>query len=81
MRDKRTGQYVVIELKKNQTSDTTVGQVSRYMGWLKAQGKPTKGIIIASACERNLSYSLKVVPDVEVYTYQVDFKLKEFKGE
>ena len=33
-RDKRTGTYVVIELKKNQTSDDTVGQLARYMGWI-----------------------------------------------
>ena len=82
VKDKKTGQYVVIELKKNQTSDDTVGQLTRYMGWLeehKTNGKSTKGIIIASAYDKKLYYALKKVKDVEVYTYQVDFKLKEFK--
>lgn len=84
VQDKKTGQYVVIELKKNQTSDDTVGQLTRYMGWFeehKTNGQPTKGIIIASAYDKKLYYALKKVKDVEVYTYQVDFKLKEFKKE
>ena len=34
-KDKRGGQLVVIELKKDQTSDDTVGQLTRYMGWLE----------------------------------------------
>ena len=37
--DKKTKNYVVIELKKNQTSDDTVGQLSRYMGWIKEHKK------------------------------------------
>ena len=34
-KDKKTNSYVVIELKKNQTSDDTVGQAMRYMGWIE----------------------------------------------
>ena len=29
------GAYVVIELKRNQTSDEMVGQVTQKKGWLK----------------------------------------------
>lgn len=82
VKDKKTGQYVVIELKKNQTSDDTVGQLSRYMGWLeeyKTNGQPAKGIIIAAQYDERLYFALKKIKDVEVYLYQVDFKLKEFK--
>lgn len=80
--DKKTRQLVVIELKKNQTSDDTVGQLTRYMGWLeehKTKGKPTKGIIIAAQYDNRLHYALKKVSDVEVYLYRVSFKLDEFK--
>ena len=80
--DKKTKQYIVIELKKNQTSDDTVGQLTRYMGWLeehKTEGKPTKGIIIAAQYDQRLYYALKKVKDVEVYLYRVDFRLEEFK--
>ena len=34
-KDKNSDQLVVIELKKNQTSDDTIGQLARYMGWLE----------------------------------------------
>ena len=79
--DKVTKQLVVIELKKNQTSDDTVGQLTRYMGWLEAHktnGKPTKGIIIAARYDKRLYYALKKVRDTEVYLYRVQFNLEEF---
>ena len=80
-KEKETGTYVVIELKKNQTSDDTVGQITRYMGWLeehKTNGKPVKGIIIAAQYDKRLYYALKKMKDIEVYLYRVDFKLSEF---
>lgn len=82
VRDKKTKQYVIIELKKGQTSDDTVGQLTRYMGWLeehKTGGAPTRGIIIAGEYDQKLHYALKKIKDVEVYLYRVDFKLDEFK--
>lgn len=63
----------------NQTSDQTVGQLARYMGWLKetkTQGKPTKGIVIAGKYDKKLYYALKILRDAEVY---LDFRLNEFK--
>jgi hypothetical protein len=80
--DKKSKQYVVIELKRDQTSDQTVGQLARYMGWLeesKTNGKVTKGIIIAGKYDKKLYYALKKLRDAEVYLYKVDFKLNEFK--
>jgi hypothetical protein len=81
-RDKKTKQYVIIELKKGQTSDETVGQLTRYMGWIeehKTKGAPTRGLIIAGEYDLKLRYALKKIKDVEVYRYRVDFKLEEFK--
>jgi len=80
--DKKTKQLVVIELKKNQGSDDTVGQLARYMGWLeehKTNGKPTKGIIIVADYDKRLYYALKKMKDTEIYKYRVSFKLEEFK--
>ena len=39
-----------------------------------------KGIIIAGEHDKTLEYALKVFPNVEVFLYEVDFKLEEFKG-
>ena len=74
--DKKTKQYVVIELKRDQTSDQTVGQLARYMGWLeehKSKGNPAKGIIIAGKYDKRLYYALKKLKDADVYLYRVDF--------
>jgi RecB family endonuclease NucS len=83
VKDKKTGSYVVIELKKNQTSDDTIGQVARYMGWIEEKlGDPNvKGIIIAQGYDSKLEYALKRIADVEIYIYEVDFRLREFKGQ
>jgi hypothetical protein len=83
VKDKKSEQLVIIELKKDQSSDKTIGQLARYMGWIeenKTNGKPTKGIIISGHYDNKLYYALKKMKDVEVYLYEVDFNLKEFKG-
>lgn len=76
-KDKKTNSYVVIELKKNQTSDDTVGQVARYMGWIKVKkgDNNVRGVIIAAEFDERLEYALRIVPNVEVFLYKVDFQL------
>lgn len=80
-KDKKTGSHVVIELKKGQTSDDTVGQIARYMGWIEDElgDKNVKGVIIAQSFDKKLQYALKRVSGVEVFIYEIDFRLKEFK--
>ncbi len=78
--DRKTGQYVVIELKKDKTSDDVVGQIARYMGWVqknKANGKTVRGIIIASENDIRLSYALSQIPNAELMLYKVDFTLSK----
>jgi len=79
-RDKTNGDYVVIELKRDQTSDATVGQVARYMGWVRRElgAHDVSGVIIAGTYDKKLDYALAAVPDVDVFLYQVDFKLRKF---
>ena len=79
-KDKRTGGYVVIELKKNQTSDDTVGQILRYMGWIKEELKDdaVRGVIVAGKYDQKLDYARKMIPGLEVFIYEVQFNLKEY---
>lgn len=78
-RDKVAKDYVVIELKRNQTSDDTIGQLARYMGWIKEnKGGNVKGVIIAGEYDQKLDFALKVMPNVEVFLYEVSFKLSKF---
>jgi len=81
VKDKNSGSHVVIELKRNQTSDDTMGQLARYMGWVKENLKDNnvKGVIIAGQYDNKLDYARKMIPNTEVFIYQLDFKLKEFK--
>lgn len=78
-RDKSSKSYVVIELKKNQSSDDTVGQLTRYMGWVKKYKSDDGviGIIIAGQYDKRLEYALSMVPNTEVFIYEVDFRLKK----
>lgn len=72
--------WLVVELKRDQTSDTTVGQVCRYMGWVKEnlaeKGHTVEGLIIGHEADEKLYYALKTVPDVRVMLYEVEFHLR-----
>jgi len=80
-RHKNGKDWLVIELKRNQTNDDTVGQVLRYMGWVKAKkAEPeemVKGLIIAREVNQNLMYALNAVKDVDLQLYEVEFRLRQ----
>jgi RecB family endonuclease NucS len=81
VKDRKTGNHVVIELKKNQTSDDTVGQILRYMGWVKEKlgDNNVKGIIVAGKYDQKLDYARKMIPGLDVFIYEVIFSLKEYQ--
>lgn len=75
--------WLVIELKRNQTSDETVGQVLRYMGWVrrrKAEGAVVEGLIICREVDQRLQYALDGQPNIRCMNYQVRFSLGEIPG-
>ena len=73
--------FVVFELKKNKTSDKAVGQLTRYMGWIKKNKKDdgVKGIIVAGRFDDKLDHARIMIPNCEVFLYDVIFKLSEYK--
>jgi predicted RNA-binding protein len=81
--DKSNGDFVVIELKRGRSSDSAVGQVLRYIGWvdenLAKPSQKTRGIIIAKEVDEALRYAVKGLMNVRVLTYKVDFKLSTFE--
>jgi len=81
-RDKKNGNHVVIELKRNQTSDDTVGQAMRYMGWVKEKlgDKDVKAVIIVGTYDQKLDFALKMAQNIEVFIYEVSFKLGKFSS-
>jgi restriction system protein len=73
--------FVVLELKKGRESDKVVGQILRYMGWvtenLCQQGQDVKGVIVCKEPDPRLSFSIKMVKNVSVKYYRVDFRLQD----
>lgn len=72
--------WLVIELKRNQTSDSTVGQILRYMAWVRrklaSDGDTVKGLIVCRNIDRKLLYALDGQPNIECKTYEVSFTLR-----
>jgi len=73
--------FVVIELKKGRPSDQVVGQILRYMGWVKknlcVSGQGVKGLVICADADAKLSYALSMTSGIDVRYYSVAFKLRE----
>jgi len=71
--------WLVIELKRGCTSDEALGQVQRYMGWVKEkvadEGETVEGMLIGREEDNQLRYALKVAPDVTFRRYEIDFRL------
>lgn len=79
--DKSKKEFVVMELKKGKGSDTVIGQILRYMGWVKENlahhGENVRGIVIASEKDERIQYALKMIPNVSLFLYRVSFDLNK----
>ena len=73
---------LVVELKKGRVSDNVVGQIQRYMGYVKDElaesNQEVKGVIIGLEDDVRIKRALSVTNNIEFYRYQVSFNL--FKG-
>jgi restriction system protein len=71
--------YLVVELKRGRASDTVVGQIQRYMGYVAGEllneGQGVRGCIIALEDDLRLRRALSVTNNIIFYRYQVSFKL------
>jgi restriction system protein len=72
-------ELLVVELKKGRASDAVVGQVQRYMGYIKDEvaedNQEVKGVIIAFENDLKIKRALSVAKNIDFYTYKVDFTL------
>lgn len=77
------GAFVVFELKRANIADRAVGQLARYMGWVKhtiGRGRPVHGVIVAKSIDPRLKYAATVVPNVSLFEYEVKFELRDAGG-
>ena len=78
---KNKKEILVVELKKGRVSDVVVGQVQRYMGFVKEElaekNQEVKGVIIAFEDDLKIHRVLSVAPNIDFYTYKISFKLEK----
>ena len=73
------GAYVVIETKVSRAYDRVVGQILRYMGWIKenlASETSVRGIIVASEISEDLILATSSVRNIRLVEYKISFSLE-----
>ena len=72
-------ELLVVELKRGRVSDSVVGQIQRYMGYVQGElaepGQSVRGVIIALEDDLRVRRALAVAPNIDFYRYEVNFKL------
>jgi len=72
-------EVLVVELKKGRASDSVLGQIQRYMGYIAEEiaeeHQSVKGVIIALEDDLRIKRALRVAPNIEFYRYEVRFDL------
>lgn len=72
--------FFVFELKVGKGPDSAVGQVLRYMGWIKeklAQNKNVTGIVVSKKANDKIKYAASMTPDVHLFEYDLAFDIQE----
>lgn len=77
------GNYVVFELKKGKSNDCVVGQLLRYMAWVRKnlakKNEGVRGIIIIGERDDKLELAVSEVEDrIEVKIYELDLSLQPY---
>ena len=76
---KDKSELLVVELKKGKASDVVVGQMLRYMGFVKEDlaepHQTVRGVIIALEDDLRIRRALAVTPSIQFFRYQISFKL------
>jgi endonuclease len=76
----KTGNFVVFEMKLSKGVDRALGQILRYMGWVKkhlANGKIVRGVIVANKMDDKIKYAVTEAPNVVLYEYEMKFELNK----
>jgi restriction system protein len=72
-------ELLVVELKRGRASDSVVGQIQRYMGYvaqdLAEPSQRVRGVIVALEDDLRVRRALAVAPNIDFYRYTVQFSL------
>lgn len=71
---------VVIELKVSRGYDRVVGQLLRYLAWVRKHqaepGQGVRGVIIAREISEDLRLACSGIPDIELFEYELSVTLR-----
>lgn len=74
------GDYVVIELKVSKGYDRVVGQLLRYISWIKKNhaepGQSVRGFIVAKQISEDLFLACSELPSISLYEYALSVTVK-----
>ena len=75
---------IVIELKVSKGYDRAIGQLLRYMAWIKKNlaepEQKVKGMIIARSISEDLRLAASLVKNVELFEYELSISLKRIEN-
>lgn len=75
-----SGDFIVIELKVSRGYDRVVGQLMRYMAWIRQNhaepGQKVRGIIVAREISDDLLLACSETPDIQLFEYELSLVLK-----
>jgi hypothetical protein len=75
----KSSDYVVIELKVSKGHDRVVGQLLRYMGWIKQnlanENQKVRGVIVAREITEDLILATSMVQDITLLEYKLKVSL------
>lgn len=76
----KDGGYVVIELKVDRGYDQVLGQLSRYMGWIRRRvaepGQAVRGVIVCRELSEDLRIACSENPNISLFEYNLAVTLK-----
>ena len=79
------GAFVIIELKVSRGYDRVVGQLMRYMAWIRKNqaepGQKVRGIIVARQISEDLLLACSLLADVQLFEYELSLILKKVDTE
>jgi len=77
----KDGALVVIELKVSKGHDRVIGQILRYLGWIKKNlaedDQHVRGIIIAKEITDDLQLACTMISDISLREYSISFSVEQ----
>lgn len=80
----KTGAFVVLELKVSKGYDRVVGQLLRYVNWVRQNlaepGQRVRGIIVCRNMSDDLRLACASIKDVELFEYQLSVSVTKIQA-